>query len=231
MSQNALWERVEMAWAMLSGGTRYHVDGPRFREPTPAPRGDEPSVSKSGFSEEALPWLDAVYRFSIRLHQGNEDAASDLVQETFLRAHRFWDRYERGTNIKSWLFTICRNTFLHERDLARNRRERPESDFDAELGSLSTTPMFTPRIDDPERAFFHELIADEVVEAIDELPDEFKEVLVLSDLGDLRYAEIAEVMNIPVGTVKSRLFRGRNLLQQRLREFAIRAGYLEESGR
>lgn len=231
MSQNALWERVEMAWAMLSGGKRHDVEGPRSREPAPSPRGDEPTVSKPGFSEEALPWLDAVYRFAVRLTQGNEDDASDLVQETFLRAHRFWDKYERGTNIKSWLFTICRNTFLHGRDLARNRRERPESDFDADLGSLSTAPMFTPRIDNPERAFFHGLIADEVVEAIDELPDDFKEVLVLSDLGDLRYAEIAEVLDIPVGTVKSRLFRGRNLLQQRLREFAIRSGYLEESAR
>ncbi|MEX2473309.1 MAG: sigma-70 family RNA polymerase sigma factor [Gemmatimonadota bacterium] len=229
MSQNALWERVEMAWAMLSGGKRHHVEGPRSRDPDPQPRGDEPEVSKPGFSEEALPWLDAVYRFAVRLTQGNEDDASDLVQETFLRAHRFWDRYERGTNIKSWLFTICRNTFLHRQDLARNRRERPESDFDADLASLPMAPMFTPRSVDPERAFFHGLIADEVVEAIDALPEDFKDVLVLSDLGDLRYAEIAEVLDIPVGTVKSRLFRGRNLLQQRLRDFAIRSGYLEES--
>lgn len=231
MNQRGLWEMVEMAWATLSGGKRHHVDGPGRRTVPQKLRGDEPAVSRPGFQEEALPWLDAVYSFSLRLTKGSEDDAADLVQETFLRAHRFWDRYERGTNMKSWLFTICRNVHLRGVDLARNRRERPASDFDADLERLSTTPMFTPPGDDPEHAFFHGLIADEVVEAIDELPEEFKEVLVLSDLGDLRYAEIALVLDIPVGMVKSRLYRGRNLLQRRLRDFAIRSGYLEESAR
>jgi len=231
MSQSALWERVEMAWAVLSGTSRHSVDGPRRGEARPEPRGDEPDTRKDGFTEEALPWLDAVYSFSMRLTGGDGDDAADLVQETFLRAHRFWENYERGTNVKSWLFTICRNTFLHKKDLARNRREQPASYSDTELDRIPTAPLFHVRSEDPERAFFHGLIDEEVIAAIDDLPHDFKEVLVLSDLGELRYAEIASVLDIPVGTVKSRLFRARNLLQERLREFAVRSGYLEESAK
>ena len=231
MSQQALWERVEMAWAMLSGTSRHSVDPPRRSRARPESRGDEPETRKDGFSDEALPWLDAVYSFSMRLTGGDGDEAADLVQETFLRAHRFWGKFERGTNVKSWLFTICRNTFLHRKDLARNRREQPASQTDTELDRIPTAPLFHVKSKDPERTFFHGLIDDEVVSAIDELPHDFREVLVLSDLGELRYAEIAEVLDIPVGTVKSRLFRARNLLQERLRAFAVRSGYLEESVR
>ncbi len=218
-----------MAWTMLSGHGGNPVDGPRVRPSPPPLRGDEPESEKDGFSEEALPWLDAVYRFAMRLTKGDEDDAEDLVQETFLRAHRFWHRYERGTNTKSWLFTICRNTFLHEKDLARNRREHAATELDTPLESIPEQPLFHTERQDPERSFFRALIDDEVVAAIDGLPLEFKDVLVLSDLGDLRYAEIAEVLNIPVGTVKSRLFRARNLLQKQLREFAARSGYLEDT--
>lgn len=229
MSAEALWERVQMAWTMLSGRGKHEIDPPRPREEPPSPRGDEPASAKEGFVEEALPWLDAVYGFALRLAEGDRDAAEDLVQETFLRAHRFWDKYERGTNARSWLFTICRNTFLHHRQLARNQRERPAADLDARVEALSAASAFEKRSTDPEQKFFEGLIDDEVVEAIDELPEEFREVLVLSDLGDLKYQEISEVLEIPVGTVKSRLFRGRRLLQERLREFAIRAGYVEET--
>jgi RNA polymerase sigma-70 factor, ECF subfamily len=230
LSQQALWDRVEMAWAILSGGRRHEVRGARQREPQPEARGDEPRLEKPGFGEEALPWLDAVYRFSLRLCRGDGDEAADLVQETFLRAYRSWERFERGTNAKSWLFTICRNSFLHRQELASTRREQPASHVSRDLFAIQETPLFRPRADDPERQFFRGLIDDEVVAAIDGLPAEFKDVLVLSDLGDLKYAEIAEVLDIPIGTVKSRLFRARNLLQDQLRSFAVRSGYLEESG-
>lgn len=218
-----------MAWTMLSGQGRQVVVDPRPRAPAPDPRGDEPASSKDGFTDEALPWLDAVYRFALRLTNGNRDDAEDLVQETFLRAHRSWHQYERGTHARSWLFTICRNAFLHRRDLARNRKERSATELETHLDAIPTEPAGNVGDYDPERNFFHGLIDDEVVAAIDGLPADFKDVLVLSDLGDLRYAEIATVLDIPVGTVKSRLFRARNLLQDQLREFAARSGYLEES--
>jgi RNA polymerase sigma-70 factor, ECF subfamily len=229
MSRESMWETVRMAWAMLSGRGRRDVHAGRPREPKPTTAGDEPRLSKEGFAEEALPWLDAVYRFALRLTNGDRDAAEDLAQETFLRAHRFWHTYEGGTKAKSWLFTICRNTYLHQRDRARNQRERPAADLDPRTEELASASAFHNAAGGPEREFFDALIDDEVVEAIDDLPDEFREVLVLSDLGDLKYAEIAEVLDIPVGTVKSRLFRARKLLQERLRDFAVRSGYVREN--
>ncbi len=216
-----------MAWAML-GGPPVHADvrAGRPREEPAAPRGDEPALAVEGFVEEALPWLDAVQRFALRLTRGDRDAADDLTQDTFLRAHRFWHTYERGTNAKSWLFTICRTTYLRERDRIRNQRERPAADFDARVEALAVVSALGSSPPDPEREFFGRLIDDEVVSAIDALPEEFREVLVLSDLGDLSYEEIGTVVGIPIGTVKSRLFRARRLLQERLRGFAVRAGYV-----
>jgi RNA polymerase sigma-70 factor (ECF subfamily) len=230
MSRDTIWERVRMAWTMLSGRTDRDVRPGRARESRPPSTPDRPALSKEGYAEEALPWLDAVYRFSLRLTAGDRDAAEDLVQETFLRAHRFWDTFERGTNAKSWLFTICRNTYLHQKELVRSQRERPAADLDARVEALSAASAFEKAPPDPEREFFDRLIDDEVVEAIDALPEEFRDVLVLSDLGDLKYTEVARVLDIPVGTAKSRLFRARRILQERLREFALDAGYVREEG-
>ena len=129
---------------MLADRRERDVRPGRPREEAPAPRGDEPEVAADGFAEEALPWIDAVYGFSLRLVKGNRDAAEDLVQDTFLRAHRFWHTYERGTNVKSWLFTICRNSYLHQKDRLREQRERPLADFDARLEALSAATAFAP---------------------------------------------------------------------------------------
>ncbi len=228
MSREALFDRVRMAWAMLAGPRHDDVAPGRAREGTPPARGDEPELARDGFAEEALPWLDAVFRFALRLHRGDPDAAEDLVQDTFLRAHRFWHTFQRGTNAKSWLFTICRNTYLHQKELVRNQRERPASDLDAGIEALAAASDFEKPGSDPEREFFDRLVDDEVVEAIDALPEDFRDVLVLSDLGDLKYGEVAEVLGIPLGTAKSRLFRARRMLQGQLREFAVRSGYVRE---
>lgn len=222
-----MWDKVRMAWAMLAGSAR-DVQPGRARDTPPHLRGDEPRLAEAGFAEEAMPWLDAVYRFSLRLTRGDRDAAEDLVQDTFLRAHRFWHTYRRGSNARSWLFTICRTTWLHQKELIRNQREQPAADLDARTEALFAAAASGASSTDPEGEFFDRLIDDQVVEAIDDLPDDFRDVLVLSDLGDLKYGEIAEVLDIPVGTAKSRLFRARRLLQERLREFALGAGYLQE---
>lgn len=231
MSRETLWRTVQMAWTMLSGSGHEDVRAGRDRRGRPAQRGDEPPLAKEGFAEEALPWLGAVYRFSLRLTQGDEATAEDLAQETFLRAYRSWHRYERGTNVKSWLFTICRNTHLHEAKRARSRNETPVADLDERAEALSAAAAFERASPTPEREMFDGLIDDEVVDAIDALPGEFREVLVLSDLGDLEYAEIARVLDIPIGTVKSRLFRARRLVQERIREYAVRSGYIPEGTR
>lgn len=225
---NALWERVRMGWAMLAGRTLHEAHSGREREKPPPPRGDEPRLAKAGYAEEALPWLDAVYRFAVRLTNGDQDRADDLVQETFLRAHRFWHTYERGTNAKSWLFTICRNAFLHQERSLQKKAERPEADFQEPVVEHQVNSALKPGAEDPSHDFFHGLIGDEIISAIDALPEEFREVLILSDMGDLTYREIAEVLGIPLGTTKSRLFRARRILQDQLRDYAIESGHLQD---
>lgn len=187
----------------------------------------ETALKKPGFTEEALPELDAVYRFALRLAQGDGDLAQDLVQETFLRAHRSWDSYTPGTRIRSWLFTICRNVFLRQRERSARRPETPASHIDADVEQLATIQVLDElREVDPERAFFASFVDDEVLSAVDRLPDEFRDAVVLSDLHDLPYAEIGEILEVPVGTVKSRIFRGRRLLAGALYDYAVEMGYI-----
>ena len=183
------------------------------------------------FELEALPHLDAVYRFALRL-SGAADAAEDLVQETFLRAFRSWDQYTLGTSAKSWLFTICRNVFLRRRERTQ-RHDQIVSENVPRAGAASgpVNPVWSSVVGiDPEGDFFDSIVDDPVVddrvEAINELPEEYRTAVVLSDLEGLPYAEIAELMEVPVGTVKSRLFRGRRQLQQVLYEYAVEMGYI-----
>lgn len=184
--------------------------------------------AKPGFAEEALPHLDAVYRFAIRL-TGSADEAEDLVQETFLRAFRSWDQYSRGTNAKSWLFTICRNVFLRTRERAQ-RHEEILAVNAARVGAGSTpvaNPMWSSAQGvDPEGEFFEAIVDERIISAIEELPEEYRTAVVLSDIEGLPYAEIAALMEVPVGTVKSRLFRGRRRLQEVLYDFAVEMGYI-----
>lgn len=185
-------------------------------------------AAKGGFAEEALPHLDAVYRFAIRL-TGSADEAEDLVQETFLRAFRSWDQYTRGTKAKSWLFTICRNVFLRRRERAKRHEEIvSESAPRTSPGSAAVVnPVWsTVQALDPEGEFFESIVDDTIIAAIEELPEEYRTAVVLSDIEGLPYAEIAELMDVPVGTVKSRLFRGRRRLQEALYDYAVEMGYV-----
>jgi RNA polymerase sigma-70 factor (ECF subfamily) len=185
------------------------------------------SLRKPGFVEEALPWLDAVYRFALRLTRGNEDRAEDLVQETFLRAYRHWETYTQGTSARSWLFTIARNAFLRGEEQRGRRRETLESELDYQAEAVASAAVLDEiRTADPERAFFDSFVDDEVIVAVERLPDEFREAVVLSDIEGLSYAEIAGVLDVPIGTVKSRLYRGRRLLGRALQDYAIEMGYL-----
>ena len=185
----------------------------------------------ASFSEEALPHMDAVFRFALRL-TGARDEAGDLVQDTYLRAFRAWEQYTPGTRCKSWLFTICRNVFLRGRERSRRRDEiLLEAAQDDPRAISREAPVFAAsRDEDPEGEFFRSIVDDKVFEAIDQLPEEYRMAVVLSDLEDLSYGEIAEVMEIPVGTVKSRLFRGRRQLQRQLYEYALEMGYISEAG-
>lgn len=182
---------------------------------------------RESFRDEAMPHLDAVYRFALRL-SGNPDEAEDLVQDTYYRAYRSWEQYTPGTRCKSWLFTICRNVFLRGRERSQRHDEILSENVPEDPRSLSReAPVFAATKDsDPEGDFFRELVDEKVLEAIDGLPDEYREAVVLSDLEGLPYAEVAEILEVPVGTVKSRLFRGRRRLQDELYEYAVSMGYI-----
>jgi RNA polymerase sigma-70 factor (ECF subfamily) len=178
-------------------------------------------TDREAFEREALPHLDAVYRAALRL-AGEEALADDLTQETMLRAFRAWHQFQPGTNARAWLLTILRHTFINE--YRRARRQRPHVD-------VSAIEPFTVFEDvqeaDPEGRFFERIVDDEVLAALDRLPEEFREAVVLSDVEGLSYAEIAEVIGVPIGTVKSRIFRGRQALQRALYEYAVEMGYIK----
>lgn len=187
----------------------------------------EPHIELPGFEKEALPWLDAVFRFGLRLTGGNQAEAEDLTQETFLRAYRHWSTYTPGTSCRSWLFTICRNAFLRGRERQGRRGEVLESELDHAVEAMASAKALGEiRTDDPERNFFDSFVDAEIEAAVAKLPPEFHDALVMSDIEGLSYGEIAEVLDVPVGTVKSRLYRGRRLLAQELREYATEMGYI-----
>ena len=173
------------------------------------------------FRDEALVHLDALYGLGLRLTGGDESRAEDLVQEAMLKAYRNWDDFELGTNCRAWLMTILRNTFINEFRKRKNRPSRVDYD-DVEERSVYEDVQEV----DPEGAFFDRIVDDEVVDAIEGLAPEFRIPLVLSDLEGLSYQEVAESLDIPVGTVKSRLFRARKRLQRQLYDYAREMGYL-----
>src|SRR6059036_1350431 len=192
--------------------------------PTPPPTSPTPVDEKrASFEREALVHLDALYRVALRL-TGNAADADDLVQETMLKAYRAWDQYEKGTNAKGWLLTILRNAFINE---YRRRTRHPET---VDLDTIEPYSVFPELQDeDPQGTFFDRIVDDEVLRAIDQLPEQFREAVVLSDVEGLSYEEIARVLDVPVGTVKSRLFRARRLLQGKLYEYAVGMGYIKGS--
>ena len=176
-----------------------------------------------GFEREALMHLDALYGVALRL-AGNTFDADDLVQTTVFNAYRYWHKFTPGMCAKAWLLTILRNVFISEH---RRRLVRPETvDLDA-IESL-LPPESLPDFD-REARFVDEPVDDEVLRAIAALPLEHRAVLGLVGVEGLRYGEAAEVLSIPVGTVKSRLFRARKLLQAELYEYAVSIGWIQEA--
>jgi RNA polymerase sigma-70 factor (ECF subfamily) len=177
-----------------------------------------PAPAETAFEREVLPHLDAMYRVALRLTANAADA-EDLVQDSVLRAFRAWGSFRQGTNARGWLLTILRNSFIN--DYRRRKRSPTLVDIDvAEPHAL----VHEGGGSDPEGEFFHQLVDDRIIAALDALPVEFREVVVLSDVEGLGYAQIAEMVGVPVGTVKSRLFRGRRQLQAVLRDYAVEAG-------
>lgn len=181
------------------------------------------STRRSEFRDEALPHLDLLFGLAIRWTGGREDRAEDLVQETMYRAFRAWDTYETGTNCRAWLREILRNALINDHRRRKRRQDR-KTDYEEDRHPPGLDEDRMPPT--PSEAFFFRHVDDRIQEAIDDLPDSYRSVLVLCDLMDHKYREAAEVLDIPRGTVKSRLFRARRRLRHRLADYAETVDYL-----
>jgi RNA polymerase sigma-70 factor, ECF subfamily len=173
------------------------------------------------FEREALPWMDDVYRFALSLTR-NEADAEDTVQETYLRAYRSWHTFQPGSDARRWLFTICRNAFLRIRERARHQVELDDGDVEAVASHVEESLGNNRTLDD--RLLARLDLGPALTRAMDQLPEPFRSVVTLVDVEDQSYESAAEVLDVPIGTVRSRLFRGRRLLQQMLTEYARDAG-------
>jgi RNA polymerase sigma-70 factor (ECF subfamily) len=174
---------------------------------------------------EALTHLDALYRTALRLTRQPEDA-EDLVQETYLRALRALHQYQDGTNLRAWLFRILTNTFINQ---YRRRARAPRSESidqveDFYLYRHLIDSGLQPATSEPEREVLERLADDDIIQALEELPFPFRQVVLLADVEGFSYKEIAAILNLKIGTVMSRLHRGRRRLQQLLLPYLDRAG-------
>lgn len=189
-------------------------------ETVPTSRGEVPLEGRARFEQEALVHLDAMYSFALKLSRSRDDA-EDLVSDTVLRAFERWEQYRLGTNIRAWLFTILYHVFV-SRKRRIDAREVQATDETEGWGAFEPAGELNP-----EARFYETFLDAEITTAIDNLPDEYRAAVVLSDIHELRYAEIAHILGVPEGTVKSRLFRGRRILQKKLVGYAMDMGYIK----
>jgi RNA polymerase sigma-70 factor (ECF subfamily) len=182
-------------------------------------------ADQATFAEQAMPYMDSLYGAALRMTRNQSDA-EDLVQETFLKAYRGFGGFEQGTNLKAWLYRILTNTYIN---IYRAKKRRPDETDLAEvedlylyrrLGGLEAATVGRSA-EDELLDLFTEV---EVKEAVEALPETFRLAVLLADVEGFAYKEIAEILDIPIGTVMSRLHRGRKALQQRLYEFAVARG-------
>lgn len=184
-------------------------------------------AERQAFEREALGHMDALYGTALRLTRSEADA-EDLVQDTFVRAYRFYDRFEAGTNVKAWLFRILTNTFINRyrrRTRERVALETPQASTVGD-GVMSRAVMLA--LTEPVSTAERPLLAQEIERALEELPEDYRTVVLLADVEELSYREIADVVGCPIGTVMSRLHRARRVLQTRLLEQAAALGIADE---
>jgi len=190
-----------------------------------APPHTQRGAREEAFEQEALPWLDDVYRFALSLTHDETDA-EDVVQDTFLRAYRSWETYAAGSDCRRWLFTICRNAFLRSRE--RERRTVELDDTEREIlaaAALSVADLPRSSLED---ILFRTDLLPAVEGALARLPATFRSVVVLVDIEEQSYEAAADILGVPIGTVRSRLFRGRRMMQELLAAHARDAGILRK---
>ena len=188
------------------------------------PEASDSQRAQEEFEAIALEHFDALYNTALRLTREPSEA-EDLVQETFLKAFRFFHRFEPGTNMKAWLFTILRNTYINA---YRKAARQQQVDFD-QVVPLYAAPETSKEWSNQQSVeeMLRYVVQDDVKRALDELPEEYRIVVLLADLEDFSYKEIASIVGCPVGTVMSRLFRGRRLLRKNLADFAKKSGFIK----
>ncbi|HOJ04459.1 MAG TPA: sigma-70 family RNA polymerase sigma factor [Bacteroidota bacterium] len=191
-------------------------------EPLPIETPESLKKRHLDFEREALPHMDALYNFALRLTT-DADEADDLLQETYLKAYRFFDKFEQGTNCKAWLFRIMKNSFIN---MYRRSSKEPDKvdyndveEFYHSIRAESTDP------NDLEQKIFSNILDDDVSSALESLPEEFRTVVILCDIEGFTYEEIADFVECPIGTVRSRLHRGRKMLRAKLLDYAMDRGY------
>ncbi|MCO5176305.1 MAG: sigma-70 family RNA polymerase sigma factor [Thermomicrobiales bacterium] len=192
-------------------------------------RNDDAS-RRDRLEQQALEHIDALYRTALRMTRNAADA-EDLVQETYLRAFRSLHQFAEGTNLRAWLFRIMTNTYINE---YRKRQRRPSK---ASLDDLEEFYLYDhlidsgvqPGVERPEDIVLSQLSVDSVVSAIEDLPEEFRQVVLLADVEGFSYRDIASIVDIPIGTVMSRLYRARRRLQRTLYDAAIETGIIERA--
>lgn len=191
----------------------------------------EENTRRKEFEETAMEHIDSLYNMALRL-VFNKEEAEDLVQETYLKAYRFFDSFQKGTNIKAWLYKILKNTFINKyRKEIATPGEILYEDLEAVNSGLAykqeTNSTGLADTLESKYADFSGLLEDDVKQALDSLPAEYREAILLSDVEGLSYQDIAEIANVPIGTIKSRLNRGRKLLQKKLFEYAKDKGFIK----
>jgi RNA polymerase sigma-70 factor (ECF subfamily) len=183
--------------------------------------------SQKIFDSELLPHMEALKTFAFHLTYNEEDA-EDLVQETYLKAHKFIDKYIEGTNAKAWLFKILKNAYINE---YRKKVRRPNKvDFQDIVNFHDSDDPNNSGFQDLREEIFKDRMGDEVTLAINSLPIDFRTVILLCDIESFTYEEISNIIDVPIGTVRSRLFRARNILKEKLKLYAKKMGYQDYRG-
>lgn len=190
-------------------------------------RNKKKTVHEIVFEEELLPHINALKTFAYHLSYNEEDA-NDLVQETYMKAHRFIDKYIQGTNAKAWLFKILKNAYINQ---YRKKSKRPQQvDFEEIVSYHDSDDNAGNGYHDLRAEIFENMMGDEVTIAINSLPIDFRTVVLLCDIEGFTYEEISKIIDVPIGTVRSRLFRARNMLKEKLLKYAQQIGYEDKRG-
>ncbi|MEQ8715729.1 MAG: sigma-70 family RNA polymerase sigma factor [Cyclobacteriaceae bacterium] len=174
------------------------------------------------FDQEFMPHINSMYNFAYRL-TFDEDDSKDLVQDTYLKAYRFIHSFERGTNAKAWLFRILKNSFIN--DFRKKSKQPAKVDYQEVESYYNSDDVDVPITTDLRVDSLKDMIGDEITIALNSLAVDFRTVIILCDLEGFTYEEMAKILDIPIGTVRSRLHRARNLLKEKLQKYAQSMGY------